>query len=266
MSLVRILVLLASTPVAAYTVSGFPQAVQDDDTLGKVIANIENTLASLSDVTCQQRVRRYSDVGGREKPLDVITMSVDHVEALESYSDIRKLNSDGTTRRRDKRIIRLANLGGAWSYGEFFSVLRITEGALTSATPIVARLPDRTSNLLAIFFRCAGACWTIRVHSKLYWMAIDGELQVDPETGEVRELQWLSTGLPRELGIEKVELTISYRPTTIGGRSWTVPVSSMYRVSYSEANRAERNVSEFTSYQRFGSESSLTFESVTGPE
>lgn len=229
------------------------------EVLGKAIANIEDAIAQFGNVTCRQVVKRYAGKAGRENPADVVTMLVDNVSGVETYSDIRRLHGDGAGRPgRTYQSVR--DLHGSWTYGEFFGVLRITAASLTSSAPIVAPRPDGATGTIGIFFHCSVRCWTIRARSRLYWMAIDGELQVDPETGALRELSWVSTGLPAESGVERVELKITYRQAVIAGQSRTVPGSSSYRVAYTRSSHADWNSTDFTDYRRFGSESSLSFE------
>lgn len=239
-------------------VSRIQQAGGDFGGFGNVMERIDRTLGDLATVTCREEVHRYQVTQKSSRADDVITMLVDDVNGIEKYSEIHKLNFDGTPRGH-KQYPAIPELGGSYSYGEFYSVLKKTSQALSSDTAASPALFDPGSGLLRIPFRCVGECWVLQANSKLFWANIDGEVRADPGTSELREVSWLSSGLPLETGVESLELRISYAPTEIAGQIRVVPVHAFYRVRYLTPDRVDWNMTEFSEYRRFGSESSLNF-------
>src|SRR5207302_7287151 len=93
-----------------------PQPVLCDDILSKALAANENLYSSLQSFVCHERIERFrgplNALTGRA--LDTVTANLSFENGVEHYSDVRQ-----NTRPRDS----ISNLTGAWSEGEFGTLL-----------------------------------------------------------------------------------------------------------------------------------------------
>lgn len=90
-------------------------------------------------------------------------------------------------------------------------------------------------------------------------VAYHGLVFAEPEKGAVVKLTADAEDIPARFGFSKAVSELSYGSVEIAGKSYLLPVTSVY--SGLSNLGLFRNESEFRDYQKFGSESSIKFES-----
>jgi len=100
-----------------------PQPSLCDDVLTKARIANENLYASLQSFVCHERIERFQGrlSGETGRPIDTVTANLSFENGVEHYSDVRQ-----NARPRGS----LSNLAGAWSEGEFGTLLLQTETLL----------------------------------------------------------------------------------------------------------------------------------------
>ena len=101
------------------------------DLLARVRQTNEDVFGSLKSFVCDEEIRRFKGSMRDEgrHPIDTISASVSFENGVEHYTDIRQ---NGHERRT------MASIIGAWSTGEFGTLLRQTEDLLRTQ-PVVFR-------------------------------------------------------------------------------------------------------------------------------
>lgn len=193
-------------------------------------------------------------------PIDAVTMQLAIVNKKESYSNIAV---NGTPMKDLPE--------GSWSTGEFaVTLLEILspESATTfthQREETIRKRPayrfdysvDREHSTLSITagpFSWAPAI----VH---YTSGYGGTIWIDRETGQVLRIEQTARGLPDTFPLETVTGATDYDYVQIGGRQYCLPVHSE-AVNCSRRLLCWRNVTSFTHYDKFGSQTSIQFEGV----
>ena len=110
--------------------TGSPQAASAStlsaaQLLDRVRGSAAAAMANLTNFACSEQIQRYR--GSARSPaahkVDVVTTKVTYSNQSEHYSDIHQNN---------KALSRIGLLSGAWSAGEYGTILRETAGALRS--------------------------------------------------------------------------------------------------------------------------------------
>ena len=112
-----------------------PQPVLCDDILSKARAANENLYSSLQSFVCHERIERFRGPLNAEtgRALDTVTANLSFENGVEHYSDVRQ-----NARPRDG----ISNLTGAWSEGEFGTLLLQTETLLKTQPVFVPDSPS----------------------------------------------------------------------------------------------------------------------------
>jgi hypothetical protein len=193
----------------------------------------------------------------RWDPIDAVTMQLAIVKKKESYSNIAV---DG------KPMKDLPE--GSWSTGEF-AVTLLEILSPKSGTKFTAQredtirkrpayrfdyLVDRDHSTLSI---TAGPfSWTPAIVH--YAAGYGGTIWIDRQTGQVLRIEQTALGLPDSFPLETVTGATDYDYIDIGGRQYCLPVHSE-AVNCSRRIQCWRNVTSFTNYDKFGSQTTIEF-------
>lgn len=221
-------------------------------------ASLANELlySDLQNFVCNERIDRYrgplSGVGGHR--IDTVTSKVSFEDGTERYTDIRQ---------NDTMRPSLASLYGAWSEGEFGTLLRQTQKLLESQTAL-SREQAQLNGASAIRYRLdisgQDSPWDLEVESKHYRIPFRTDVWVSQISGQILRIERTSTGIPSEVGISEIRWNVSLGDVNLNGKNWLLPTRGEYSVSYGPAQRREWNVLSFSGYRRYGSEATLSFE------
>jgi hypothetical protein len=215
-------------------------------------ANIYNNLKSF---VCDERIERVRSAlnGERERPIDVVTASLSFESGSEEYRNIRQ---NAVARES------MSSIAGAWSEGEFGSLLLQT-GQLLRSQPITdLGEADENGEKVAIYAFEVGANdspWQLVIESNSYRVAFRTEIWVSAATGQILRIARRTLTLPAAIRISAIDWSVTLRQTRLQGSDWTLPASAEYGVSYAEKNRRELNRITFDHYRRYGSEVAVRF-------
>jgi hypothetical protein len=227
----------------------------------------------LPDFICTEDVRRFGD--WKEKgdwfQLDRLSLELAYHDGKESY---RLIGRNGHPSRQP-----LKSLNGAFSQGEFGSVLRLIFAPESRAIFEWQRWDLSGVHRLAIFdyrVRVTNSQYVLNAGTQTVVTAFHGELAVDPETG--RTLRWsVEAEPPADFPIAESVTSLEYGLRTVAGVEYLLPVraeivaaerkpdpdrvrrmkpelqdAASHRMRY-------RNIIEFRDYRKFSADTRVTF-------
>lgn len=220
-------------------------------------ARLENELlyTDLQSFVCSEHMDRYKSHSSDEKPrqIDTVNTEVSFENGVESYSDIR---------RNDHLEPTLSSLSGAWSEGEFGTLLRQTRALLSSQPVSIQDNADLGGTPAAIYtFNVSGqeSPWDLSVASQQYRVPFRTSVWVSKSTGQMMKIARTTTAIPPQTGISQIEWEVVLKPIDLDGKTWLLPNSGEYSVLYQNSNRREWNTISFSNYHHYASRSVIHF-------
>jgi hypothetical protein len=220
-------------------------------TLNDLYARVDRQIAALGDIVMHEEISRYTSLRGKSVKVDEFDASVEIADGADSFASLR---------RNSRPYSAAAQIPGAWSFGEFSTMLRISREALTGdSLKLVPAFGSEPASLIAEFhYPASSARWFVAVGSHRYWLDFQGEIRMS-ETGDVVQISWTSAPLARAADIERVERTVHFAPAEVGGEIRVLPESAEYRV-FHFGDRQEWNTARFTEPARYSSVSSFAYQ------
>ena len=232
---------------------------EQNQILDRVRAYATSYVSQLPNFVCVERTaRRISNAKGKPyKTVDEMESKLSFVDGKESY-ETRPLATIG------KRTPRAAALPQFELKGEFGSLMR---GVLVADQATFSWMGwDRAGNVrVGVFaYRVARDQSTLVVTNGTgegVVVAYHGLVFAAPETGAVMKITSDAEDIPPRFAFSKPSSEVSYGAVEISGKSYLLPVASVYSGVYSGHGRKGlfRNESEFREYRKFGSESTIKF-------
>ncbi len=223
--------------------------------LAQAIAVNSDLYAALESFVCQEQIERYrskkSTATGRR--IDVINARVSLENGNEHYSDMRQQN----------RTLRdLADLDGAWSEGEFGTLLKQTEQLLRTQQATFEG-NDNVAGIPALIFQldvpADSSPWDLAVGGEHYSIAFRTRIWLDRDSKKILKISRASTEIPTALRIAEIDWAVTLSQVELNGQSWLLPATGEYQVAYRGTDRREWNEMKFFDYHRYGSEATLRF-------
>jgi hypothetical protein len=224
--------------------------------LERVRQSAKAAYSDLKNFVCREEITRFR--GNARKPqgqqVDVITSVVSYDRSGEHYSEIYQNN---------KPLPQIRGLSGAWSEGEYGTLLGETIKALQSK-PVrfssYAVLDGKTAAVYTFDYSPEDSPWEIQILGNHYSIPFRGQVWASPETGDILQIDRIAEEAPLRTGISGVNWSVSFGVRQMEGRSFRLPLKGIYSVSYNESGRHEWNVMAFSEYKRYGSEVVVHFE------
>lgn len=241
-------------PIAP-SAGGIPSAAPaSGDLLAR--AQLENELlyTDLQSFICSEQIERYRGRLDGQSPhrIDTITAKVSFENGTESYTDVLQNNHPRPA---------LSSVSGAWSEGEFGTLLRQTR-ALLSSQPMGVQPADLNGQAAAVYtFEVAGndSPWELTLISKQYRVPFRTQVWVSKSSGQIMKITRTSTAMPSGCGISEIEWGVVLQPVNMDGKEYLLPSSGEYSVLYEHSNHREWNVINFSDYHRYTSRSIIHF-------
>jgi hypothetical protein len=214
-------------------------------------------LETLPNYFCQEVMTRYQSGSQRAswQPVDVVSMALVYEKGQESYRNIQ-VNGKATKKKME-------DLAGAWSTGEFGSVL-LDLFSPSTAADFEFRKESRTGGRSAMVYDYVvereHSHWRIMVASQLVLPSYSGSVWVDKETKRVLRIEMQATKMPEAFPVDKVEMATDYEFVRFGDREYLVPVHAESLGCQRDSDLCTRNVIDFRNYHRYSGESNITFE------
>jgi hypothetical protein len=219
------------------------------------IAN-ELLYSDLQNFVCYERMDRYKGplTGAEGRRIDIVRSKVSFENGVEHYSDIRQDN-----RPRPG----ITSLSGAWSKGEFGTLLRQTQAFLESQA-VLFRMNTDINGAAAMLYRFEvseqDSPWDLEIESRHYHVPFRTDVWVSLSSGQILKIERTSTAIPLETGISELRWSVSLQTVELNGKRWLLPNTGEYEVLYEESNRREWNLLRFSDYHRYGSQVALSFD------
>ena len=193
------------------------------------------------------------------QPIDVVSMEVLYTDGREDYRNIQ-INGK-------KTVKKIEETGGAWSTGEFGTVLVDLFSPATGAV-FHYRRDSRAGGIMAKMydFEVAreGSHWSIHASSQTYNPPYVGSVWIDPATSRVLRIEMEAKGMPSEFPLDHVESATDYQYIRLGdAKQYLLPVHAETLSCQRGTPYCSRNVIDFRNYHKYTGESSITFGAAT---
>ena len=250
--------------------------VEDENKPDALIEQARETAASftanLPNFICRQLVSRFES---HSKPadwvaLDIVEAEVAFEDGQESYEAI-KVNGKLLKKQKMSELD-----GGAWSMGEFGSVLNNLFEPWTLAEFKLRRTDRSTRPRSKVFWfhvEQSRSNWEARVASVSYLPEYRGAIWIAEEDSRVLRIEMEALNLPVSFPVDTLEMNIDYGLVRISGREYLLPVHSENLACMRGEIRCTWNKIDFRNYRRFSAESTLfqtdsdvTFDDKEAPE
>ena len=215
-----------------------------------------------SNFLCLQVTRRYVDQSGMEnyRLIDTIAEKLSYFDQKEDYSVI-SVNGIPVTGREHERM------GGATSSGEFGSILREIFSPETDTRFDWERWATLRGKRMHVFsYRVPQSTskysirWGDGPSARTIIAGYRGLIYADRETFKVMRLQLEAENMPVDFPIQSVTLDLNYDYTTISGEKYVLPLKA--ELHSREGKFLVKNEVEFRRYNRFGTDTSISFGDV----
>lgn len=220
-------------------------------------AQLENELlyTDLQSFVCDEQINRFKGrlSGETQRKIDTVTARVSFENGVEHYTDIRE---------NSKQRAQMSSIPGAWSEGEFGTLLRQTH-ALLGTQPVALKgettFEGKPAAIYTIDVPAADSPWDLIISGRSYKIPFHTDVWVSRATGKILKIQRTSDSIPPGMGISELRWSVTLDPVELDGKTWLLPKSGEYEVQYADAGRREWNVMTFSDYQRYGSRVVLHF-------
>ena len=216
-----------------------------------------NFLQGLPNYVCQQFVSRYLSrthvVDWQAQ--DVVSAEVVYEDGRERYRNVA-INGKATSKRME-------DLPGAWSTGEFGTVLADLFSPSTAAR-FQYRHNSRIAGVDAKVYDFSvdreNSHWHVAVASQAVLPAYQGSVWIDPRNSRVLRIEMQAVHLPEEFPLDQVEMSTEYQYVRLGGETeFLLPVHAETLSCQRGTNVCSRNAIDFRNYHKYSGEATITF-------
>ena len=234
-----------------------PSEVADTQLLSRARQANQELFATLESFVCEERIQRFKGRLNRDgaRQIDTVTAKVSFENGTEQYSNVRQ-----DSRERPS----IASISGAWSVGEFGTLLRQTQELLESGKSPAFQSDAKVEGVPAVLYETEvseqDSPWDLLIRSQHFRIPFRADIWVSPETGLILKIERTSTSVPAEMGISEIRWSVTLQKVEMNQRTWLLPEKGEYEVRYQESGRREWNEMTFSDYHRYGSEVALRFQ------
>jgi hypothetical protein len=235
-----------------------PEAKPQDPTIEKAKQAAESFTETLPNYVCQQFTARFVNTSHITswQPLDVVSAEVVYENGRESY---RNLAINGKPVKKN-----MEELSGAWSTGEFGTLLRDLFSPATAASFHYRKdstIAGMSAALYDYLVERENSHWRVQVASQSVFPAYKGSVWIDKKNGRVLRIEMQARNVPSEFPLDKVESAADYEYVRIGGtQQFLLPVHSETLSCQRGTNTCSRNAIDFRNYRKYSGEATITFE------
>ena len=212
--------------------------------------------SNLKSFVCLEEIERYKGdlKGSKKRVIDHVSTKLSFENGVEHYNEIRQNKQARST---------MSEIMGAWSEGEFGTLLQQTDRLLEIQPVSFVSLDTLAGTPTAIYrFEVSekDSPWDLQVGSTHYQIPFTTDVWISMASGEILKIARKSLAIPADTRISEIDWDVSLAAVDINGKTWLLPTSAAYAVTYSESKRREWNEMSFSNYRRYGSESALKFD------
>lgn len=236
---------------------GLSSVANDEmEILERARAANENLYSALQSFVCNEAISRFrgSMDGSSSHPLDTVTAKLSFERGVEQYSDVYQNNHQRAG---------ISSLAGAWSEGEYGTLLIQTQQLLTTQTVSFETFGEVKGERAAIYHfdvSTEESPWDLLVGGRHYRLAFSTDVWISVESGEILKINRISQDIAAETHISEIQWGITLDRVSLSGRLWLLPTTGSYSVLYHGSHRREWNLISFSNYQRYGAQTALKFD------
>lgn len=235
-----------------------PDSIEQGKIIDETRSYVMSYTKNLPNFICVQVTRRDVDPTGTDndwRHVDTITTRVAYNEQKEDYQVVLVNNMPVTN-------IKMEQLGGTMSFGEFGSMMKeifMPESRARFAFERWATLRGRRTYVFAYDIEQQYSRFRVSADRTLEIVpAYRGLVYIDRDTKMVTKITQIPYNMPDTFPIHDVKLSLDYDFTKIGDSEYLLPLKSVN--SSSRSHYLTRNEIEFRLYRKFGTESTIKFE------
>ena len=242
-----------------------PPSSVDQKRILDEMANYANTYTeNLPNYLCVEVIKRYvSFDGGQNYRFDDKVMAkLSYNGGQETYKVYLVNNQMVDT--------DLNKIGGARSSGEFGSLMKSLFAKKSQAEISWDHWARLGSNVVAIFnyFIDSGHSDFMLDYengAQRIYTAYKGLIYADPYTGVIRRIKFQAVDIPADFPIRQADTILDYGDQKIGDNTYILPLRAFVTMA-GPRNVHVKNDETFTLYQKFGTESNITFSKDVVPD
>ena len=248
----------AAEPPSILTGSGVTRTA-DDAVIMKAREVAFQFADKLPNFFCQQLTTRYESDHPKTgwDALDIVSADVAYEDGQESYKNIKVNNKPANK--------SMMEIGGSVSTGEFASVLLDLFSSDTAATFRRTgndSIHGRSTYVYSFDVMREHSHWRVEAPSQLYYPAYSGSVWIDKQTSRALRIEMQSRSVPRLFPFDTTETAVDYDFVRLSTpEEFLLPVDSENLSCQRGTSMCSRNRIEFRNYRKFGTESSITFDS-----
>jgi len=186
----------------------------------------------------------------------VVSADVVYEEGRESYRNL-KINGKPVKKGMEE-------LSGAWSTGEFGTLLRDVFSPATAAEFHFRKdstIAGMSTALYDFKVEHENSHWHVQVASQSVFPAYKGSVWIDKKNGRVLRIEMQARNIPGEFPLDTVETVADYEYVRIGGaQQFLLPVHSETLSCQRGTNYCSRNAIDFRNYKKYSGEATITFD------
>ncbi len=234
---------------------GNSPSASGSDLLARVEIQNELRYTDLQSFVCNEYMDRFRGRlnGENQRKIDTVTAHVSFENGVENYSAIEQNNRLRTS---------MGEIPGAWSEGEFGTLLRQTKTLLTTQ-PLTSQVTRSLTGEPAVLysFNVPGdqSPWELIVESEKFRVPFLTDVLVSQTTGKILNIKRTSTAMPANFGISEIEWSVNLKPVSLDGNEWLLPATGEYMIDYAKTNRREWNEITFADYHHYTASSVMHF-------
>jgi hypothetical protein len=242
-------------PAAEPPVESIP--VQEDPVILKAKEAAAAFSGSLPNFFCRQLTTRFDSDRPKDgwQAHDTISADLAYENGGESYTNVKLGNKPQKS---------MEDVGGAWSTGEFASLVDDLFDPSTAATFRRSgqdTIAGRSATTFKFDVPRERSHWRVMTTAQLYYPAFRGTVWIDRETSRVLRLEIESRNMPLLFPLVKVETAVDYEFVRLAAtQPFLLPTTSEVLSCEQGSSRCTRNRIEFRNYRKFGAESGITFD------
>ena len=218
---------------------------------------------TLPDYVCQEFMARFYNTSRpiNWQPQDVVSTEVIYEKGRERYRNV-------TVNGKPKKSIEES--GGAWSTGEFASVLLDLFSPTTAATFRYRResvTAGKSSMVYDFDVVQPNSHWNVMAAAQSYRPAYRGTIWIDKRTYRVLRIEMQAHHFPGDFPLDKVESATDYDYVRFGGtQQFLLPVHAETLSCQTGQNQCAMNKIDFRNYHKYTGESTITFGAAEQPD
>ncbi|MBV8810047.1 MAG: hypothetical protein JO033_15350 [Acidobacteriaceae bacterium] len=226
------------------------------ETLKLVRAANEDLYSSLQSFICDEQIERFRAHFNGDSPrqIDTIAAKLSFENGIEHYSDIL---------HKGKRRTSLSSVVGAWSEGEFGTLLLQTEKLFSTQAVEFLRYSELNGRPMAVYAFAVSSedsPWDLEVSGGHYRVPFQTEVSVDRDSGQIVKIARTADALPPAMRISEIYWGVTLELVELSGQKYLLPRSGEYAVLYQQSDRRDWNLLIFSNYHRYDVQTSLRFD------